>query len=91
MDDDLLAMTREDLLAEVRRLRQAIRRHRDATGHELCWHHPDLWSLLPERVEPKVAVPDWPQFLRGCIRYRQSLDAQAPQAPRIDQEFGTDD
>jgi len=91
MDDDLLAMTREDLLAEVRRLRQAIRRHRDATGHELCWHHPDLCSLLPERVEPKVAVPDWPQFLRGCIRYRQSLDAQAPQAPRIDQEFGTDD
>ncbi len=91
MDDDLLTMPREDLVEEVRRLRQAIRRHRDATGHELCWHHPGLWSLLPERVEPKVAVPDWPQFLRGCIRYRQSLDAQAPQAPRIDQEFGADE
>jgi hypothetical protein len=90
MDDDLLTMPREDLVEEVRRLRQGIRRHRDATGHELCWHHPDLWSLLPEPVDPRVAVPDWPQFLRGCIRYRQSLDAQAPQAPRTDQEFDPD-
>jgi hypothetical protein len=25
--------------------------------------------------------------MRGCIRYRQSLDAQAPAAPAHDKEF----
>jgi hypothetical protein len=27
------------------------------------------------------AVPAWPIFLRGCVRYRQSLDEQLPNAP----------
>jgi hypothetical protein len=45
-----------------------------------------LWSLLPEAVMPAVAVPDWPRFMRGCIRYRQSLDDQLPAAPRTTQE-----
>jgi hypothetical protein len=82
MDDDLEAMTREELAAEVRRLRAGIREHRDSSGHELCWHHPALWGLLPERTDPVPVVPEWPQFMRGCIRYRQSLDEQAPAAPR---------
>ncbi|HKO87127.1 MAG TPA: hypothetical protein VJU83_01270, partial [Burkholderiales bacterium] len=64
-----------------------IRKHRDASGQELCWHQPDMWALLPEQTPPQVAVPEWPQFMRGCIRYRQSLDIQNPQAPRIDKEF----
>ena len=24
-----------------------IRKHRDFTGHDLCWHHPDLWDPPP--------------------------------------------
>ena len=52
VDDDLEGMTREQLIAEVIKLRTAIRDHRDASGHDLCWHHPDLWRTLPERVEP---------------------------------------
>lgn len=87
MDSDLDGMSREQLLVEVRRLRQGIRAHRDSTGHELCWHHPALWSLLPERSDPLPAVPDWPQFLRGCIRYRQSLDEQLLHAPRSDEPY----
>lgn len=87
MDDDLTDMSREDLLAEVRRLRAGIRKHRDSTGHELCWHHPDLWSLLPESLDPEIAVPPWPKFLRGCVRYRESLDKQRPDAPPHDVEF----
>jgi hypothetical protein len=82
MDDDLNDMTREQLAAEVRALRQGIRAHRDSTGHELCWHHPALWGLLPERTDPQPTVPEWPQFMRGCIRYRQSLDEQLPHAHR---------
>ncbi|AEH88626.1 hypothetical protein [Mesorhizobium opportunistum] len=87
MDDDLQALDRERLIAEVKKLRAGIRAHRDASGHDLCWHHPDLWDLLPEKTEPSIAVPPWPKFMRGCIQYRQSLDSQAPDAPVHDKEF----
>ncbi|QND60743.1 hypothetical protein [Mesorhizobium huakuii] len=87
MDDDLEALDRESLIAEVRKLRAGIRAHRDTSGHDLCWHHPDLWDLLPEKTEPAIAVPPWPKFMRGCIQYRQSLDRQAPDAPIHDKEF----
>jgi hypothetical protein len=81
MDEDLDMLSRDELLVEVKKLRQGIRAHRDSTGHELCWHHPGLWSLLPEPLKPSIAVPAWPQFMRGCIQYRQSLDEQAQGAP----------
>jgi hypothetical protein len=86
-DEELTALSREELIDEVLRLREGIRRHRDSTGHDLCWHHPDLWGLLPESTDPQPDVPDWPQFMRGCIRYRQSLDAQLPAAHRTKAEF----
>ena len=91
MDEDLDTLSREELIAEVRRLRAGIRGHRDSTGHDLCWHHPALWGLLPERSDPQPEVPDWPQFLRGCIRYRQSLDQQLLAAPRSDRPFVSGD
>jgi hypothetical protein len=87
MDSDLEQMSREQLLDEVRKLRAGIRRHRDSSGQDLCWHHPDLWALLPERTDPVPRVPAWPQFMSGCIRYRQSLDEQAPHAPRSHEPY----
>ena len=87
MDEDLDHLTPAQLLNEIKRLRAAIREHRDSSGQELCWHHPQLWSLLPEPVAAVIEVPAWPQFMRGCVRYRQSLDEQNPDAPRTDQEF----
>jgi hypothetical protein len=86
-DDDLDGLSREQLVAEVRRLRAGIRKHRDSSGQELCWHHPALWGLLPEKTDPVPVVPDWPQFLRGCLRYRESLDSQLPAAPRSRDEY----
>ena len=88
MDSDLDQMSREQLIDEVTKLRDAIRTHRDSTEHALCWHHPALWGLLPEQTDPVPVVPAWPEFMRGCIRYRQSLDAQAPDAPRSDEPYG---
>ncbi len=87
MDEDLPSMTREQLVEEVRKLRQGIREHRDSSLHELCWHHPQLWGLLPERTDPQPVVPEWPQFLHGCVRYRESLDRQLAQALRSKEPF----
>jgi hypothetical protein len=87
MDEDLDLFTKEELIAEVKKLRAGIRDHRDGTKHELCLHHPQLWGLLPEKVDPEIAVPAWPQFLRGCLRYRESLDQQLPNASRVMGEF----
>jgi hypothetical protein len=87
MDEDLETMSREQLIEEVRKLRTGIRHHRDSTQHELCWHHPELWGLLPEKSDPVPEVPDWPKFLQGCIKYRQSLDEQAPSAPRTKKSY----
>jgi len=76
MDEDLQSLSNEQLINEVKKLRAGIREHRDSTGQELCWHHPKLWSLLPEEIDPKIAVPGWPEFMKGCIQYRKSLDEQ---------------
>ena len=87
MDEDLNPLSREQLIDEVKKLRNAIRKHRDSTGHDLCWHHPALWGLLPEKTDLMPVVPDWPEFMHGCIRYRQSLDRQLPDAPRSEDSF----
>jgi len=87
MDTDLDSLSREALIAEVKKLRAGIRAHRDSSGHELCWHHPQLWGLLPEKTDPQPVVPDWPQFLEGCLKYRRSLDEQLPGAPRTQKPF----
>lgn len=86
-DSDLQQMSRDQLLAEVRRLRAGIRAHRDSSGHDLCWHHPQLWGLLPERIDPDIAVPPWPKFLLGCLKYREALERELPQARTIDAEY----
>ncbi|MGZ4137540.1 MAG: hypothetical protein ACXVPX_08220 [Actinomycetota bacterium] len=87
MDEDLASLSHDELAREVLRLREGIRRHRDSSGHDVCWHHPELWGLLPEITDPIPTVPEWPQFLRGCIRYRQTLDEQLYAAPRTHDEY----
>lgn len=86
MDEDLDSLDREGLIAEAKRLRAGIRAHRDSSGHDLCWHHPQLWGLLPEPVDPDIAVPPWPRFLRGCVAYRESLEKELAAAPVDDVE-----
>lgn len=74
MDKDLDKMSVPQLQAEVKKLRAAIRVHRDASGHNLCWYVPELWNTLPEKVETKIEVPGTCEFLENCKVYRKSLD-----------------
>jgi hypothetical protein len=91
MDEDLEQMSREELIAVARALRAGIRAHRDSSGHDLCWHQPQLWGLLPEKHDPLPTVPAWPVFMQGCIRYRESLDRQAAEAPRSSAPYAEGD
>jgi len=74
MDEDLQSKTKEKLIAEIILLRNAIRKHRDSQGHNLCWYHPELWDLLPEQVEVERKIPQWCEFMSNCAAYRKSLD-----------------
>jgi len=69
MDEDLHALDRETLINEVRRLRRAIRAHRDSSEHDLC-RHPQLWSLLPEQADRAglVAIHAWLRALSPVAR-----------------------
>jgi len=80
-------MSRDELIAEIKKLRNAIRQHRDCSGHDLCWFHPDLWNVLPETSNETIEVPEWSKFMEGCVRYRKSLDEQLPSAPRTAKPF----
>jgi hypothetical protein len=59
-------LTREELIAEIKALREAIREHRDASLHDLCWYQPKLWGLLPEKSVVQIEVPTHDQFMKGC-------------------------
>jgi hypothetical protein len=77
LDHDTDTMTQEQLVAEVRKLRAGIRKHRDAEGHQLCWYVPELWGLLPEKLDPKPRVPPVGEFLENCAKYRSSFEDSA--------------
>ena len=88
MDNDLRGMTRDQLIEEIKRLRAGIRKDRDSSGRNLCWHHPELWRLLPEPMPLNIAVPPWPKFIADCADYRRSLDKELPNAPVDDRGYG---
>jgi hypothetical protein len=57
------------------RLEAAIRKHRAAQGQDLCWENDiELWEALGDHEKVDRKVPPWPEFMAGCVRYRQMLD-----------------
>lgn len=54
-------------------LEAAIRKHRDATGHEACWlNDQELYDVLGDPLDGRKLPPE-PEFLRRCKEY---YDAQ---------------
>jgi hypothetical protein len=43
-------------------------------------------ELAAEAKRLRAAVPPWPKFLRGCLRYREALERELPNAPVADVE-----
>ncbi len=77
MDDDLFTMSPDKLREEVLKLRTAIRQQRDQQGHDLCWYLPELWNVLPEKIQPQPEVPEWAEFIKRCAAFRQTLDVHS--------------
>jgi len=76
LDSDLYRMPIEELILEVKKLRGMIRKHRDSSGHNLCWYWPEMWELLPEEANVKRNVPCKEEFMAKCLEYRASLDKE---------------
>ena len=78
-------MTRELLLAQVRRLRAGIRAHRDSTGHGASAGITRRSGFSsPSRPTHCRRFRHGRRFSGAVLQYRQSLDAQLPHAPRSD-------
>lgn len=69
-DKDLDTMNLLELKQEILKLRNTIRRHRDARGHDRCWLDDiELYQLLPEGKEADFTLPKKEEFLKNCEIY----------------------
>ncbi|MBI4151515.1 VOC family protein [Candidatus Woesearchaeota archaeon] len=72
-DNDLLTLDPVKLKAELLRLRQGIREHRDEKGHGRCWLDDlRLYDLLPEKLPADTTLPPREEFLENCARFHET-------------------
>lgn len=76
MNLDLELMTKEQLKEETIKLRKTLRELRDRNGHDLCWYNPEIWEVLPEKIQPNPEVPEWCEFIKQCSEFRRKFDLQ---------------
>ena len=68
----------EELQKRIKELEDAIRKHREANGHDQCWENDEeLYSILKDGVEIKKDLPPRCEFRQRCKEYYESRrDAQ---------------
>lgn len=70
LDRDLKKFTPGQLRQLIMKLRQAIRRHRDAKENARCWHNDlALYAALPEQKPAGKMTGPEEELLRNCRRY----------------------
>ena len=76
-EDTLASMDIATLVAEVRRLREGIRSHRDQRGDDRCWLDDEkLYALLPEgtpartELDPELMLPNCRRFIETRVHPR---------------------
>lgn len=61
------------------KLVEAIKKHRDKSGHELCWlNDRELWSVLGDAEYPHDSLPVREEFLGQCAKYYESRIKNTP-------------
>ena len=69
IDIDIQYMSSKQLVEEILKLRNTLRSLRDRTGHALCWYNPEIWNVLPEKIQPHPELPCKPEFLHNCEQF----------------------
>jgi len=65
------------MIEEIKHLESAIKKHRDQTGHNMCWENDqELWAVLNDDVEIDHTPPAWDEFMLKCVEYRKSKDSK---------------
>ena len=80
-------LTRDELVAEVRRFAPASASIATARRRSCAGTIRSFGACCRRRSSPRSPVPPWPNFLRGCLKYRESLDRELPNAPVADVEY----
>lgn len=77
MDKDIEFMSIFDLQAEVQKLRDGIRAHRDQKGDDNCWLDDQmyLYGLLPEKIGADPELPNKDLMMLNCSRYYECRKA----------------
>lgn len=64
-----------NLHTRINELETAIKKHREQTGHNMCWENDEeLWSVLNDGVKIDHTPPNWCEFMTKCAEYRASKD-----------------
>jgi hypothetical protein len=89
MDPDIDGRTRDQLVEEGEEPACRHRRQSRQFGSRSVLTALPALGLLPEQINPAVAAPHWPKFLRGCIAYREILGREIQGAMIADVEYDT--
>ena len=65
----------ENLLeTRIKELEDAIRKHRDARGHDRCWENDlELYAHLKDKKLPVLELPPHDEFISKCEEYYECL------------------
>lgn len=70
MITDAIEMEFEFLRQEIERFKTAIRKHRDAKGHDRCWENDlELYAVLGEPLPSSPELPPKCEFQQKCKEY----------------------
>lgn len=76
IDRDITFMSVFQLQNELQSLRDEVRRHRDAKGHDRCWLNDQaLYNLLPEKKQGDSKLPPLGEFLEKCVEYHKEYES----------------
>ena len=89
LDADLENMSRDQLVAEARKLREGIK-HRDSSEHESCWHHPELWEHFFPKSRTLCPCDGVARVHKGLHSTRASLEKELRVAPRTSRPYDTE-